>query len=79
MGKGLYEQYSYCRNISYISVILWGYVLIWYACGNNSVDVKSPRVDSRKYKQRRLSQDLSWDGFHIPKFSLESTERTDLS
>ena len=26
----MHEQYSYCRNISHISVILWGYVLIWY-------------------------------------------------
>ena len=27
----MHEQYSYCRNIAYISVILWGYVLIWYS------------------------------------------------
>ena len=24
------------ENIDYISVILWGYVLIWYACGDGS-------------------------------------------
>ena len=34
MGKGLHEQYSYCRSISHISAFLWGYVLIWYACGD---------------------------------------------
>ena len=39
MGKGLHEQYSYCRNISHISAFLWGYVLIWYACGDGN---KSP-------------------------------------
>ena len=37
MGKGLHEQYSYCRNISHISAFLWGYVLIWYACGDGSL------------------------------------------
>ena len=31
-GKGLHEWYYYCRNIAHISVILWGYVLIWYSC-----------------------------------------------
>lgn len=30
----MHEQYSYCKNIAYISVILWGYVLIWYSCGD---------------------------------------------
>ena len=28
LEMGMHEQYSYCRNIAYISVILWGYVLI---------------------------------------------------
>lgn len=27
----MYEQYSCCRNIAHISMILWGYVLIWYS------------------------------------------------
>ena len=27
----MHERYSYCKNISHISVILWGYVLILYS------------------------------------------------
>ena len=34
VGKGLHERYYYCINIAYISAILWGYVLIWYSCGD---------------------------------------------
>ena len=34
MGKGIHERYLYCKNIVHISAILWGYVLIWYACGD---------------------------------------------
>ena len=41
MGKGLHEQYSYCRNISHISAFLWGYVLIWYACGDGRIIVQT--------------------------------------
>ena len=26
-------QYEYCINIAHISVVLWRYVLILYACG----------------------------------------------
>ena len=37
VGKGMHEQYSYCRNVAHISVILWGYVLIWYSCGDGRV------------------------------------------
>lgn len=31
---------SYCKNIAYIFMILWGYVLIWYSCGVRGIDVK---------------------------------------
>ena len=36
MGNRLHERYYYCINIAYISAILWGYVLIWYSCGDGS-------------------------------------------
>ncbi len=31
VGKGMHEQYWCYIYIAHISVILWGYVLIWYA------------------------------------------------
>lgn len=43
MGNGIYVRYSYCKNISRISVFLWGYVLIWYSRrGGRSSDEKIP-------------------------------------
>ena len=43
VGQGMHEQYSYCRNIAYISVILWGYVLIWYS-RRNCVPLEQPKT-----------------------------------
>ena len=34
------------KNIDYISVILWGYVLIWYACGDGMFIVQTPRSEA---------------------------------
>ena len=34
------------ENIDYISVILWGYVLIWYACGDGMFIVQTPRSEA---------------------------------
>ena len=76
MGKGLHEQYLYCRNISHISAFLWGYVLIWYACGDGGVadektavnqrflpDFGHKRVPGRKIGQlsMRISAGIWWD------------------
>ena len=36
----MHEWYYYCIDIAYISVILWGYVLIWCSCGDCGVDTK---------------------------------------
>ena len=33
MGKGLHERYLYCKNITQIFVLLWGYDLNLYSCG----------------------------------------------
>lgn len=49
VGNGLHERYYYCINIAYISVILWGYVIIWYSCGNNRAFV--PQI-TRQCHQR---------------------------
>ena len=35
------------ENIDYISVILWGYVLIWYACGDGVPSVKKSPINQR--------------------------------
>lgn len=32
VGIRMHVQYKYCINIVRISVVLWGYVLIWYSC-----------------------------------------------
>ena len=34
MGKGLHERYLYCKNITQIFVLLWGYDLNLYPCGD---------------------------------------------
>ena len=52
MGKGLHERYYYCINIAYISAILWGYVLIWYTCGDGVFLQRS--LDSFFYVERIL-------------------------
>ena len=47
VGKGMHEQYSYCRNVAHISVILWGYVLIWYSCGMCDVIAEEqPKIET---------------------------------
>ena len=45
VGKGMHEQYPYFRNIAHIFVILWGYVLIWYTCGDCGVATKKGYVE----------------------------------
>ena len=44
MGKGLHERYLYCKNITQIFVLLWGYDLNLYPCGDG-VLVVPIRVD----------------------------------
>ena len=65
MGKGLHEQYSYCRNISHISAFLWGYVLIWYACGDSSAATKRNLVEILRFRHfsRHVVFDAEGDKF----------------
>lgn len=50
MGKGLYERYRYYTNIADIPVNLWGYVSIWYLCGDGSIDVKGKTINGIIWK-----------------------------
>jgi len=45
VGKWLHERYWYCINIAHISMILWGYDLIWYSCGNyRALPEEQPKI-----------------------------------
>ena len=52
MGKGLYERYQYCKNIAHVSAVLWGYIIIWVACGSgcNAFPQKKDSVINVKVK-----------------------------
>ena len=41
----MHIQYLCYKNIVHISVILWGYVLICYVCGDYCVDTKEKLVE----------------------------------
>lgn len=41
----MHVRYYYCINIAHIFEILWGYVLIWYACGDDCGDTKERYVE----------------------------------
>ena len=47
-GKRVARTVFVLQKYSHISVILWGYVLIWYACGDGSIDVKGRRQIAAK-------------------------------
>ncbi len=51
MGKGRHERYWYCIKIACISIILWGYVLIWYSCGDYCVDTEEKLIEVLCFRQ----------------------------
>lgn len=56
MGNRLHVRYLYCENIAHFSVILWGYVLIWYSCGDGGIDGKRWAMNGvfLRYRVNRL-------------------------
>ena len=53
-GKRVARTVFVLQKYSHISVILWGYVLIWYACGECSVVTKKNCLNSSFLRIREI-------------------------